>query len=74
MKNWFSRLMAFLAGGQTHTSRCRDWRGHPLGEGEAGTIPSVRLAKIDPYTTLRLPSFPEAHTADPERDFPTDPM
>jgi hypothetical protein len=65
MKNWFSRLMALLRRDQTRTSPCMDWRGRPLGTGAEKEIPPVELAEAAPYTTLRLPSFPEPSSADP---------
>jgi hypothetical protein len=64
MKSWSRRLMALLAGSQTRTHRCTDWRGRPRGEGGAGAIPPVRLAEADPYATLRLPPSPEARALD----------
>jgi hypothetical protein len=60
MKNWFQRLMAFLAGkGRTRTPRRTDWRGRPLGENTEGGIPPVRLPEGGPYATIRLPWYGE---------------
>jgi len=63
MKDWFNRLMARLAGRQTGTPQCMDWRGRPRGEDAAGAVPPHTLAEEDMYTTLRPPSFPEAGSA-----------
>jgi hypothetical protein len=69
MKNFFNRLMAFLAGAQSHASPSTDWRGHPLGE-----RPATALSAEDArYTTLRLPSLPEAPRAGLRKKLP-DPM
>jgi hypothetical protein len=58
MKSWFRRLMALLAGNQTRTHQCTDWRGRPQGEGTASAIPPVGLAEEDPYATLGEPPLP----------------
>jgi hypothetical protein len=65
MKNWFSRLMALLAGDKTRTPQRMDWRGRPLGEGVAGAIPPVELAEDALHGSLCLPSFPAACSAGP---------
>jgi hypothetical protein len=56
MKNWFQRLMAFLAGkGRVRAPRRTDWRGRPLRENTQGGAPPVRFPVGGPYATIRLP-------------------
>jgi hypothetical protein len=58
MKNWFQRLMAFLAGtGLPSTPGRTDWHGRPLRENTQGGIAPVSLPERDPYATLRLTRY-----------------
>ena len=66
--------MALVAGDKTRTPQRMDWRGRPLGEGVAGSIPPVERAEDALHATLRLPSFPAAYSAGPRSKEPLDPV
>jgi hypothetical protein len=72
MMNWFCKLIALLAGDQTRILQHTDWRGRPLREAAAGTIPPDKLAEEDLFSTLRLPLFPEGGSAGLRTEKPID--
>jgi hypothetical protein len=61
MRNWFTKLMAFLARrDRTLSPRRMDWHGRALAESTEGAIPQVSVSEGPLYATLCLPSFDDA--------------